>query len=141
VRRRTGMAFARHYLKLRNRHTEKLLERMQAARQRDAFIQMEAALWRSFGDPSSSVAGRVHEVHCPTLLVWGRQDPVLRAAVEGVRARKLMPHAEWAAMDCGHVPFVEDPSGFLSVIRDFLGRCAPPERRAFGRADETGARP
>lgn len=122
VRRRTGMAFARSYLKKRNAHTHRLLARMKDARRRDDFIEMEAALWRSFGEPASSVADRVAEVACPTLLVWGRHDPVIRMRVEGARARRLLPHAEWTEMDCGHVPFVEDPEGFLSAARAFLER-------------------
>jgi pimeloyl-ACP methyl ester carboxylesterase len=140
VRRRTGMAFARHYLKLRNEHTEALLERMRLRRGSPDFISMEAALWRSFGERSSGLEARVSEIRCPTLLVWGRRDPVLRARVEGKRCRQLLPHAEWTEMDCGHVPFVEDPEGFLSAIAPFLRRLSLDGPRAE-RAGATGARP
>lgn len=139
VRRRTGMAFARHYLKRRNTHTDALLASMRARRKDPTFIAMEAALWRSFGDPTSGLEARVSGIGCPTLLVWGSEDPVLRAAVEGRRCRQLLPHAEWVEMDCGHVPFVEDPDGFLSAIEPFVRRLssadAPAERGAA-----TGAR-
>lgn len=130
VRRRTGMAFARHYLKRRNEHTARLLDRMRTARRRDDFIAMEAALWRSFGDPSSSVFDRIDAVRCPVLFVWGERDPVLRAAVEGARARAALPHATWMDMDCGHVPFVEDPDGFLDATRAFLAATRAPDARA-----------
>lgn len=141
VRRRMGMAFARSYLKERNAHTDRLLARMRAARARPAFIEMEAALWRSFGDPSSGLEDRVHEVRCPTLLVWGRRDPVIRLRVEGARARALLPRSELVEMTCGHVPFVEDPDGFLSATRPFLERlAATPRSSGVGRdAHASGA--
>lgn len=140
VRRRVGMAFARSYLKRRNAHTDALLERMRARREDPAFIAMEAALWRSFGAPSSGLEARAAEITCPTLLVWGRRDPVIRAAVEGRRARALLPHAVWAEMDCGHVPFVEDPEGFLSAVEPFLREVSRVDAPA-GRAAATGAPP
>lgn len=139
VRRRTGMAFARNYLKKRSAHTDRLLARMKDARRRDDFIAMEAALWQSFGERSSGLEDRVAEVTCPTLLVWGRKDPVIRMRVEGARARRLLAHAEWADMDCGHVPFVEDPEGFLRATRAFLERVS--SRRDGALAAATGARP
>lgn len=120
VRRTTGMAFARHYLKSRNEHVTRLLARMERRRSSADFIEMEAALWRSFGAPDSDLSAHAAALRCPTLLVWGTRDPVLRAAVEGTRARALLPSASWAEMDCGHVPFVEDPAGFISVIAPFL---------------------
>ena len=120
IRRHTGMAFARSYLKVRNEHTEALLARMTERRKDPQFIAMEAALWRSFGDASSDYAERARGVRVPTALVWGRRDPVIRARVEGVRARAIMPRASWIELDAGHVPFVETPTAFLDAIEPFL---------------------
>lgn len=120
VRRMTGMVFARSYLKKRNEHTAALLARMERRRADPRFIAMEAALWRSFGTPESDLASCATAIRCPTTLVWGRHDPVIRARVEGVRARRLLPRAEWRELDAGHVPFVEDPTAFLAAIEPFV---------------------
>jgi pimeloyl-ACP methyl ester carboxylesterase len=131
VRRRLGMAFARHYLWRRSDEAVALLDRMARRRRDPAFIAMEAALWRSFGHEESHFGARASAIRCPTLLVWGKHDPVLRMRVEGARARALLPHAAWRELGCGHVPFVEDPKSFLDAIMPFVCEVV---------ADETNAR-
>jgi pimeloyl-ACP methyl ester carboxylesterase len=126
IRRHAGMAFARSYLKGKSEHTATLLERMQARRGDRDFIAMEAALWRSFGRPESDLSAFASSVRCPTALVWGRYDPVLRARIEGARARRLLPHAQWIELDAGHVPFVETPDAFLTAIEPFIASHAAP---------------
>ena len=120
IRRHAGMAFARSYSKVRSEHTDALLARMAERRRDPRFIAMEAALWRSFGDESSDYAERARQLRVPTTFVWGRRDPVIRARVEGARARALMPHASWIDLDAGHVPFVETPTAFLEAIDPFV---------------------
>ena len=120
VRRLTGMAFARAYLKRRNAHAEALLGRHRAHRARPGRIALDAAMWRSFGRPEADVSAEAQTVRCPTLVIWGRLDPVLRARVEGRRARQLLPHARYLELDTGHVPFVEDPQAFLDGLLPFL---------------------
>jgi pimeloyl-ACP methyl ester carboxylesterase len=120
TRRTTGMAFARFYMKRRTPEVAAILARMEEARGRPEFIAMEAALWRSFGAPTSDLSGLAPSIVCPSLFVWGTQDPVLRASVEGRRARSFIAHARWVEMSCGHVPFAEDPEGFLAAVEPFL---------------------
>jgi pimeloyl-ACP methyl ester carboxylesterase len=120
IRRHTGMAFARSYLVRRSAHTDAILARMTDKRRDPRFIAMEAALWRSFGRPESDLSALAPSIMAPTALVWGRRDPVIRAKVEGARARKLLPHASWIELDAGHVPFAETPTAFLEAIEPFL---------------------
>jgi len=120
VRRWTGMAFARHYLHARNERVDALLERLRLARARPGFIEMDPAMWRDFparflGPGRESAASA-----CPTLLVWGKHDPVLSAKVAGRRAREVLRHARYVELDTGHTPFVEDPAAFLDVLEPFL---------------------
>lgn len=137
VRRHLGMAFARHYVKVPTKTTDAILARMQARRTDPAFLAMEAALWRSFGQNESDLAALAARVTCPTALVWGARDPVLRARVEGARARRLLPHAEWIPMASGHLPHAEEPEAFLAAIEPFLARVSEPA--AAARAAVTGA--
>ena len=67
---------------------------------------------------------RAGAVAQPTLLVWGRHDPVVRMAHEGREARAAMPSAQWVDLDTGHAPFAEDPDAFLAAVRPFLAEVA-----------------
>jgi 3-oxoadipate enol-lactonase len=53
-------------------------------------------------------------------VVWGRRDPVVRAAVDGAAVRAAIPHAEYVELDTGHAPFVEEPDAFLDAVLPFL---------------------
>lgn len=130
VRRQLGMAIARRYMVQRSALTDAILARMEARRRDDAFIAMEAALWRSFGRAESDLADRVASIHCPTVLVWGEHDPVIRARVEGRRARRLLPGADWVSLPLGHVPFAEDAAAFLAAIEPFLAPLSAEARPA-----------
>ncbi len=124
VRRWTGMAFARSYLAVKSPGTSSLLGRIAEGRKRPGFVEMDAAMWRSFGDAASDLSELAPRVRCPTMVGWGRRDPVLRPKVEGTRVRRLLPHAEYLELDTGHVPFVERPEAFLAGVLPFLQQMA-----------------
>ncbi|HEY2509726.1 MAG TPA: alpha/beta hydrolase [Polyangiaceae bacterium] len=117
---RTIRAFTAHVLKRRNWQVETILRRVVASHRRPATVAVDAAIWRSFPRPDSSLQGEAPRVTCPTMLVWGKQDPVLRAQVEGAAARRALPGARWVELDTGHAPFAEDPAGFLGAVLPFL---------------------
>jgi pimeloyl-ACP methyl ester carboxylesterase len=124
VRRWTGMQFARSYLKTPGPGRDAVLARLYTQRTRPGFIEMDAAMWRSFAAPANDLAPLVHQVRAPTLIVWGTHDPVLRARVEGKRMRQLLPHAQYAELGTGHAPFVEKPDAFLAAVSPFLASVA-----------------
>lgn len=128
VRRATGHAFARWYVRDRGPASRAMLERVREAEARDDVARAHASLWRSFAEPGSDATEDARATTCPTLLAWGRRDPVSRADAEGRRARELLPHARWAPFDCGHVPFVERPEEFLAELQRFLAELPALER-------------
>jgi pimeloyl-ACP methyl ester carboxylesterase len=69
---------------------------------------------------ASYLIDRLPEIHCPTLLVWGESDQVL--PVEQARlALARLPSAELKTIpNCGHVPQLECPQGFLAATRKFF---------------------
>jgi pimeloyl-ACP methyl ester carboxylesterase len=115
-----GRAFAASYLKKRNPHVAGILARIAAACHRDDYLAVETAIWRNFPRSGNDVTAEAARVTCPTLLVWGRHDPVSRARVEGRIAQRSMPHARYVEIDSGHVPFAEDPDAFLGAALPFL---------------------
>ncbi len=130
VRRLTGMAFARSYLKVPGAGVDAVLARLAEARKRPGFIEMDAALWRSFGTGATDLTGRGRELDVPALVVWGKHDPVIRKDVEGRRTRDELPNARWIELDSGHVPFVERPREFLAAVSPFLAGLQPARAEA-----------
>ena len=120
VTRRIAGRFARRSLRGRTEVTAAMIARAEAGRADPAVVAVDAAVWRSFTDPAHDLRGRAGAVTQPTLLVWGRHDPVLRIDRDGAAARAAMPRAGFAALDTGHAPHAEDPGGFLAAVRPFL---------------------
>jgi len=66
------------------------------------------------------IRARLPEVACPTLIVWGAEDPVvpLRHAFE---FEQLIPRARVVVFPgAGHAPMLEFPERFNPVLLDFL---------------------
>jgi proline iminopeptidase len=78
--------------------------------------RVQQSVWESLGD--YDIPSRLGAVHCPTLVIHGRQDPVPLASSEDV-ARAL--GAKLVVLDdCGHVPYVEQPAATFAAIDAFL---------------------
>ena len=97
-----------------------MLRRVVASHRRPATVAVDAAIWRSFPREDSRLGSDAARVTCPTMFVWGKHDPVVRANVEGAAARRAIPGACWTLLDTGHAPFAEDPTGFLDAVLPFL---------------------
>ena len=80
----------------------------------------QQSVWDSLGD--YDLIPRLGEIHCPVLVVHGRDDPIpASSSVEGAKAMK----ARLVLLDdCGHVPYVEQPAGLFAAVDGFLA--APP---------------
>jgi len=63
---------------------------------------------------------RYPEIDVPTLLIWGREDPVVPLWV-GERLQRELPHARLHVFErCGHLPAEEHAVESLEVLEDFL---------------------
>jgi 2-hydroxy-6-oxonona-2,4-dienedioate hydrolase len=61
-------------------------------------------------------------VTCPALLVWGRDDLVTPPSA-AVEFERLLPDARLHFLaECGHVPMVEQPEAFNTLMMEFLSR-------------------
>lgn len=83
-------------------------------------VRAFSAIWRSFTDRDHQARDAAARVTAPTLLVWGRRDPVLPWAIDGRRARRALPHAHVVTLPCGHQAFAELPDEFLAAAEPFL---------------------
>lgn len=67
------------------------------------------------------ITSRLGEIHLPTLLISGRYDEATPHIVEQVHAG--IPGSEWVLFEqSSHLPHVEEPERFLSVVSQFLAR-------------------
>jgi len=86
----------------------------------------QQSVWDSLGD--YDLFPRLGEIHCPTLIVHGRDDPIpLESSIEGAKAM----NARLVVLDdCGHVPYVEQPAALFAAVDEFLvAPASPPDSK------------
>jgi pimeloyl-ACP methyl ester carboxylesterase len=80
----------------------------------------------SLGNPALRTA--LTQIQAPTLLVGGRQDMIV-SPDHIANAARIIPncHTAWVD-DCGHVPMIEQPLAYQTVLHEFL--TLPTQRTA-----------
>jgi pimeloyl-ACP methyl ester carboxylesterase len=89
-----------------------------------------SGLWRSFSSPEHDLREEAPDIAAPTLLIWGRRDPVIPLRI-GRKAAALIPGSSLVVLDTGHVPHTGDPEGFAAALTPFADAAfaAPQEPR------------
>jgi 4,5:9,10-diseco-3-hydroxy-5,9,17-trioxoandrosta-1(10),2-diene-4-oate hydrolase len=65
-------------------------------------------------------SGQLANLRQPTLIVWGRQDPIIPVA-HGIAAARRIPNAHLRIFEhCGHMPVWEYPDEFVAAVLSFL---------------------
>ena len=98
-----------------------------------SFRQMgeDSEVYRTMNGPSEfhvvgrlrgwDVTERLGSLRVPTLVLGGRHDEATPAVTGAVH--RAIPGSEWRIFEeSSHMPHVEEPERFLSVVGDFLGR-------------------
>lgn len=115
--------FAGRYLKGRTPTVKAMLERAATSQATAARLAINRAVWRSFIEPDHDLRQRASAIKAPTLLLFGKHDPVIPAKRDGTVAAKAIRGAKLVVMPSGHVPFAEMPEAFLAEVLPFLARC------------------
>jgi pimeloyl-ACP methyl ester carboxylesterase len=68
-----------------------------------------------------SYGGRLHEIRQRTLVMWGREDPIIPVAHGHLAAARIPNATLHVFARCGHVPPWEYPEEFAERVVDFLG--------------------
>ena len=80
--------------------------------------RVQQSVWQSLADFDLLGGSGLGAIHCPALVVHGRQDPIPLASSEAcasaLGARLVVIDA------CGHVPYVEQPDALFGTIEQFL---------------------
>jgi pimeloyl-ACP methyl ester carboxylesterase len=72
-------------------------------------------IWRSFLLPEHDLRAQAGKITVPTVLVWGRHDPVLPLRV-GEAARDLIPGSRLVVIDSGHLPHTTSPAAVAAEL-------------------------
>ena len=87
--------------------------------------RVQQSVWESLGD--FDLIRDLKGIKIPSIIVHGRDDPIpLASSSEAARAldTKLVVLDE-----CGHVPYVEQPTKLFAALDPFLDETNPPARR------------
>jgi pimeloyl-ACP methyl ester carboxylesterase len=84
----------------------------------DPGLRAVAQLWRSFTSPEHDLRARAGSIAAPTLVVWGRRDPVIPLR-NGRRIAAAIPGASLVVLDTGHVPYTTAPDAFADALVRF----------------------
>lgn len=80
--------------------------------------RVQQSIWESLGDFDLTRPGFLDSVRIPSVIVHGRQDPIpmesSEAAAQSLRASLVVLE------NCGHVPYVEQPSRLFEALNTFL---------------------
>jgi pimeloyl-ACP methyl ester carboxylesterase len=130
--RRIYPSFAARYMRAATDADRRALATGVATTRRDPGLRAVAELWRSFASAEHDLRARASAIAAPTLLVWGRRDPVIPVRL-GRKAAAAIPGARLEVLDTGHVPHTSDPHGFAALLIAFADA-------AFGLSDATAGR-
>lgn len=61
-----------------------------------------------------------HQISAPTLILWGRQDPVLPFKQALVAAQRIPKAKLYIFERCGHAPMIEHPDEFNARVAEFV---------------------
>jgi pimeloyl-ACP methyl ester carboxylesterase len=64
--------------------------------------------------------GRLSQINCPTLLVWGHNDKMVPIEYSKDFIDEIPNCKLHVLRDCGHIPHIEKPIEFGKIIQDFL---------------------
>jgi pimeloyl-ACP methyl ester carboxylesterase len=116
--RRIYPSFSRRYMRSRTAADLRARETAVANTRQDPSLRAVAELWGSFVSPEHDLRSEAHSIAAPTLLVWGRRDPVIPVKVAR-RVAAAIGDSRLVLLDTGHVPHTSDPHGFAAHLIPF----------------------
>jgi pimeloyl-ACP methyl ester carboxylesterase len=117
--RRIYPAFAARYMRPRTAADQRSRDVGVATTRQDPGLRAVAELWRSFASPEHDLRPQASSILAPTLLIWGRHDPVIPLKI-GRRIAETIPGARLVVLDSGHVPHTTEPDAFAAHLLPFV---------------------
>ncbi len=112
-------SFANRYMRPAGEADRRVRDVGIATTREDPGLAAVSGLWRSFSSPEHDLRADASTIAAPTLIVWGRRDPVIPVKV-GRWLAATLPDARLEVLDTGHAPQVSDPEGFAAILLPFV---------------------
>jgi pimeloyl-ACP methyl ester carboxylesterase len=116
--RRIYPAFSARYMRARTDADRRARDVGVATTRADPGLRAVTELWRSFASPEHDLREAAQRITAPTLVLWGRHDPVIPLRL-GRRVAQRIPQARLVVFDSGHVPHTTDPAGVAAELLPF----------------------
>ncbi len=116
--RRIYPAFSARYMRARTDADRRARDTSIATTRRNPGLRAVGELWRSFASPEHDLRRGAAQIAAPTLLLWGRRDPVIPPRV-GRNAASTIAGARLVLLDTGHVPHTTDPAAVAAELVPF----------------------
>jgi pimeloyl-ACP methyl ester carboxylesterase len=72
-------------------------------------------IWHSFSFPEHDLRAQARRITAPTVLIWGRHDPVLSLRA-GETAQELIPGSRLVVIESGHLPHTTNPAAVAAEL-------------------------
>lgn len=112
-------AFSARYMRVRTDADRRARDTGVQTTRRDPGLRTVAELWRSFASPEHDLRAEAHAITAPTLLIWGRRDPVIPVRL-AKRIERMIAGARLVVLDTGHVPHTTDPRSVADELTPFI---------------------
>jgi pimeloyl-ACP methyl ester carboxylesterase len=122
-------AFSSAYMRSRTDADRRARRTGVAITRSDPGLAAVSDLWRSFASPEHDLRSQAASITAPTLVMWGRRDPVVPLRV-GRRIAQTIPGARLEVFDSGHVPQTAQPERFAQLLGDLAERAFAAEQAA-----------
>ena len=113
--RRIYPLFSRAYMRPRTAADHRARADAIATTRSTAGLTAVTEIWRSFRLPEHDLRAQAGRITAPTVLIWGRHDPVL-APRAGETARELIPGSRLVVIESGHSPHTTDPAAVAAEL-------------------------
>jgi pimeloyl-ACP methyl ester carboxylesterase len=119
--RRIYPRFSARYMRARTDADRRARDAGVATTRSDPGLRAVSELWRSFASPEHDLRRDAVTIAAPTLVIWGRHDPVIPLKT-GRWLERSIPDAQLLIVDSGHVPHTTDPAGVAAALVPFADR-------------------
>lgn len=110
--------FANRYMRPGSDEDRRVRDLGIATTREDPGLRAVSELWGSFTSPEHDLRAEAASIAAPTLILWGKRDPVIPLKV-GRKLAATIPNAKLTVFDTGHAPQVSDPEGFAARLVPF----------------------
>jgi pimeloyl-ACP methyl ester carboxylesterase len=113
--RRIYPLFSRAYMRPRTAADHRARAGAIATTRSAAGLTAVTEVWRSFLLPEHDLRAQAGRITAPTVLIWGRHDPVLPPAA-GETARDLIAGSRLVVIESGHSPHTTNPAAVVAEL-------------------------